>query len=355
MFVGRVRVEGGPLAVTTPAGEVPVPAEGDVEIRAVGPAVVDPAAFADDARRRIRGEAPAAGPVLVVDLRPGGELLALGADGTWATAARPPEDERREIDRLVADLRVAEADLDLEDEASLERIKNAKEAPSDLLARLEKTPAAWDYASTVLAALRPGAERPDVLEAVIRVLVRDPDLHAADRLRDLLAANSAAFDANALLALAERGFEPALPRLRALLTAPPGFRSVVYPAAFFAFRGDPIGRPVLVRAAAFDLQPRNVDLRLAAAAGLAVLGDRQPWRDAVDDLTREVEAHLAAGRLPNARWLALRAAYFHRVLTLREPVSVAYMSSPVARWEQERQGELPDAAAVRALVRSLRE
>jgi hypothetical protein len=316
---------------------------------------VDPTGFADDARRRIRGEAPPAEPVLVVDLRPGGELLALGAGGTRSTAALPPAGERREIDRLVADLRVSEGDLDPGDPASLDRIKTAKEAPFDLLGRLERSPAAWAYASTVLGALRPRADRPDVLDAVIRVLVRDPDLHAADRLKALLAAKPDAFDQNALLALGERGFEPALPRLRTLLSAPPGFRSVVYSAAFFAFRGDPIGRPVLVRAAAFDLQPMNVDLRLAAAAGLAVLGDRQPWRGTVDDLAREVEAHLAAGRLPNARWLALRAAYFHRVLTLREPVSVAYMSDPVARWEQDHQAEFPDAAAVRALVRSLRE
>jgi hypothetical protein len=278
--------------------------------------------------------------------------LGLGDGGAAAQSKKPlTQQEKLEIDEALADVLVGAASLrSLPQEEQEERTMKAEMATKQLLEFTGERPEAMDYLRPSLQKLPKGPDAKDVRTRLAMLLVRDEDASSVKVCGELVAAEPELFDDAALVALAERGAKVAEKPLRRLLAAGEFDFGQIYPAAYFAFRGDAAGRKVLDHVVGdADFAHNHPDAEAACAAALAALGDRTPWHRCVDRQLEELRPLQHADPdvlLRNAVWIILRLEYFQDALDRRRPPSLAFMSTPVDRYTQLHESEiasLPDA------------
>ena len=132
---------------------------------------------------------------------------------------------------------------------------------------------------------------------------------------ELFDAEPKAFGELHLLAFAEAGSEAIAKELAARVEAKRC--ESVLPAAWFAFRGEGIGKVRLAKAFGAEVTAETVDEVLLAGAALSVLGKERALVEARSRVHQAVLAALDAGQLDDARRMALTAD------ALREPIERA--------------------------------
>ena len=365
------------------AGRMRVRASGPMRIAATGPgevflvdggsnvdfeALVDPWLEPGDALARLT--APDVVRTLVVENEEGRltssdgsygvgpqEMLVRWADGERESGALPSAATRGELSALLALARTPSSEIAGAGAERARKVKELQRAADDLAAALTRRPETRLWLRPRLHERPRTMERSGVHRRLLQVLFVDDDDRTKRVFESVLATTPEVIDDRRLLILAEAGFEGAVRFLETQLAEERAVRlpSRVFPALFFAVRGDDRGRAVLEGARA------NVGLLgwarttwNAAVAGLVFLGESSAWDELVRRLDVEVEAALARGDLPSASHAVLSAAYFHRLLQAPGPVPVADTPYSAQVWRERFADRADTAQEVRDLLDELR-
>jgi hypothetical protein len=241
----------------------------------------------------------------------------------------PPPLTEEETKLLDGMLRTAFPDLSaFEDDARKKMEIEAGFAREQLRRFLATRPPAWEHVRPWVLAL-PRAEH---RAAVVDLLIHDPD--PAGRDVALAEARDHAVDigGETLLVLAEAGDASARAELVRRLRARPDDLDLVPAAVSLALRGEAQGRATLRWFLEASRQTANYpQLYVAAAAGLARLGDDVHWNRVPGFVRRTVNRYLDATSLGNARRLVACFSYFRDALARRTPADVADLDAVLSR------------------------
>jgi len=186
----------------------------------------------------------------------------------------------------------------------------------EIVARLEKDPVTWAVLESRFRSGR-GDEKMDYPGPFVSFLAWEQSNRALELARQIWIESPQSFTEEHLVAFASRGGFEFERELLALIQADPSeLGSGLMAAAFFARRGDDVGRPLLSKLA--DLRRWEGKYggmggwvqSLLACGALRWLGDSEPWDELQDRLGEVIPAALEEGSVSYAGIMLAYADYF---------------------------------------------
>lgn len=217
--------------------------------------------------------------------------------------------------------------------------------------RLEEWPAAWNFVRPKLFKLLESPQRTDRYRAY-GILFDDPHPWTRGMLEE--EPDEDLWEPDVLMQLANRGSKFARQRLGVWVEArSPELRRQVYAALWLALRDDDAGRRVMRKATESKTEFLfDSNAYFASAAGLALLGNPEPWRRGIGYLREEAERLRPRDDAESIDVRTLRAAYFHRAL-FHEPIELLSMDDPVLDFIDARRDALADPANLESAITAL--
>ena len=281
-----------------------------------------------------------------LDLSPATEISGwTGADPVARPSLRA--EDRRRLDVDLERLLVHRPDLPERSDELLQLDDEADAVAAALRGFLEEETARWDYSRPdLLRALED--ERPKNRMRAYLLLFDDPHPWVKRMLQTVSLKDPELWDDQLLLRLASRDVPFAIDRLRTWVgSRSPELEQQIYPACYFALRGDKVGQRILWKVVdgkgAFL---RDTNAYFASAAALHALGKPGPWNRGLEFLREEIRRSKPREGAEPAAIRALRALYFHRSVATGEPVDLVDMDDPVIDFVEARRDEYPDAEAL---------
>ncbi len=259
-------------------------------------------------------------------------------------------DERQTLETALTSIQIG----DDVPEHSPEYYRLSQQADRDadaLRIHLADRPAAWNFVRSQLLGLLESPQRTDRYRAY-GILFDDPHPWTRGMLEEN--PDEDLWEPDVLMQLATRGAKFAKQRLRVWVKArSPELSQQVYAALWLALRDDDAGRRVMRKATEGKsefLQDSNA--YFAAAAGLALLGNPEPWRRGVAYLLEEAQRMRPRDDQESIDVRTLRAAYFHRALA-HEAIELTSMDDPVLDFVDARRDALADPASLESAIHAL--
>jgi len=232
-------------------------------------------------------------------------------------AAGAAEDGLKDkVEKLVAQVRVSEADFDLSTPRGQEAYKAADmaaaEAGGELLAALQKHPEAWKWARPGLKLPR-AAERRDLKYRLIELLAHDSDAETLKLLDAELAADAKAFPVRSIIRMDANGAPGAAKALDKLVAEEPGFRNLEA-AIHLGLKGKKNALPVLQWAIESGAGKRHFfGVSFGTAIALKRLGNPTPWMEIRARCGDEVSKYLKLDEFSTAARYALMLEFYSRL------------------------------------------
>jgi len=259
----------------------------------------------------------------------GGRVVRAGSTVELGGPVKKPKVEltakqQKFIQRCITTLRSAKPIDQLGEEEAMMQMKDVAEASGDLVTLLRERPEAIalmrkDLLQIELPTTQKGSQ---LREAVLDILVLDEDQGVTRRVLRLLKQNPGWFSMRQLLSLAGRNQEPAITRIETIVKARPDDITLVPYASVLAMHKNRAGEKILrdyfarVRRIGVD------DRAFMAAIGLHALGDQDAWSKQVARVKRKVDTVLSRDQLAQAKFVVLRAAYYHQAVATGKPIPI---------------------------------
>jgi len=292
-------------------------------------------------------------PKTKIGLKPD-EFITLWPDAEIELAPLPSAEQRSGFDAFLAKARVSTSDVEGTPGDRMLAAKRVQAASDGLTFWLRGKPEAWPWARPYLHRLPLDPKRNDAKRRLLQVLSDDGHPRTRELFGAVLAADPVVIDLDTTLLLAEGGLEAAERRLRAILAEPgaTGRANNVYPALYFAVRGDNVGLDTF--RATVAQHGWNKPAWYAAVAGLELLGDDEAWDLMVAQLEALVKADDAGSRLLALRSEVLTASYFHGLVGAVQPVPVSYTRNRALTWARRNEQHAQTLDQIRSLFESIR-